>query len=149
MWNGPYRIEGKINEFTYKIDMSSTKAKFFPLIHISRMKPYISRGSRPTEDLSVEGIDFDEALLPEDIWSSYDGDTDYEVEKILDDKYTRPTRSGRLKKYYLLKWKGYEEPTWENEEDLDCGFLLYEYNKEKLKQRRAEAVLTREEEDEA
>lgn len=47
MWHGPFRIRERINEFTYKVGLDDGVVKFFPLIHISRLKPYISRTERP------------------------------------------------------------------------------------------------------
>ena len=45
---------------------------------------------------------------PQDSGIDIDGQIEYEVEKILDEKQGR----GRLK-WYLVKWVGYSAPTWE------------------------------------
>lgn len=47
-----------------------------------------------------------------------DSDDEYEVEAILDSRYNKRTNNIE----YLLKWKGYNEKTWEKEEDLVSKF---------------------------
>lgn len=59
---------------------------------------------------------------------------EYEVEGIIDDriKKVKIPRSSRyeLRKEYLLKWKGFKNPSWEPEENLlNCQQLLKEYLK--------------------
>jgi len=70
LWNGPFRVQEKINEFTYKVQVGGIDARFFPLVHISQMKPYIAPAARPNTVLEnhTELVDFDESLLPEDMW---------------------------------------------------------------------------------
>jgi len=61
---------------------------------------------------------------------------EWEVEKIILHR-TRTVKNLKTKKLeqkkeYLLKWKGYENPTWEPEENLaNCQKLLKEYLKKK------------------
>lgn len=51
-------------------------------------------------------------------------DGDYEVESIVDHKY-----SGKRKKLYLIRWKGYtaDQDTWEPEKSLCCPELIAQY----------------------
>ena len=149
MWHGPYRIAEKINEFTYKICLLNTKARFFSLIHVSRLKPFYNQQTRPTTIIETkeEIENFDESLLPEDSWEVDNNAEEFEVEKIVDDRITRKTRFGKPLKEYLIKWKDYELPNWVPENDLSCGALLYEYDKEKKNRIRfASAQITDEEE---
>ena len=54
---------------------------------------------------SVDHVDFDESLLPEDSWEiELDADK-YEVEVISDVRSGRTTRSGRIHKQYMVRWK--------------------------------------------
>ena len=133
MWHGPYRIAEKLNDFTYRICLLNTKARFFSLIHVSRLKPYYNQQIRPVKvfPYSEEMEKFDEALLPEDSWEVNNNEEEYEVEKILDDKIIRNTRYGKPIKHYLVKWMNYDESTWVAENDLSCGALIYEYDKGK------------------
>ena len=49
-------------------------------------------------------------------------DASYEVEEILD------VRVRRGRSQYLVRWTGYNDPTWESEENLDnCEELLREF----------------------
>ncbi|POM70259.1 Hypothetical protein PHPALM_13323, partial [Phytophthora palmivora] len=38
------------------------------------------------------------------------------------------TRYGRTLREFLVHWKGYNEPTWVDEADLNCGALLGVYD---------------------
>jgi len=58
----------------------------------------------------------------------------YEVEKILDRKKSRNKNENYI---YLVKWKDYDEPTWEPEVNLNnCDLLLEEFLKNKEKKKR-------------
>ena len=48
--------------------------------------------------------------------------------------------SGRLKRKYLVKWKGFREKTCGDEDNLNCGALLSEYGIKKAHKRRLEAA---------
>ncbi|GMF30951.1 unnamed protein product [Phytophthora fragariaefolia] len=41
---------------------------------------------------------------------------------------------------FLLKWVGYDEPTWEPMTNLSCGGLLYDYLREKRSSQRFQMV---------
>ncbi|CAK5041688.1 unnamed protein product [Meloidogyne enterolobii] len=59
--------------------------------------------------------------------SSNDGGGVYQVEKILD---KRTVKGNKVE--YLIKWKGYDNPsdnTWEPEENCDCPDLIEEFKK--------------------
>ena len=68
---------------------------------------------------------------------SEDNSKEYEVEAIVKDRikkdhYDRKTRKWIYVTQYLIKWVGYEKPSWEPEENLDnCGILLNEYKRRK------------------
>ncbi|GMF31087.1 unnamed protein product [Phytophthora fragariaefolia] len=71
-------------------------------------------------------LDFDEELLPEDSWGPDQRTGEYEVETIRDDKTPLSTSTERLVRESLVKWVGYDEPTWEPASNLSCGGRLYE-----------------------
>ena len=68
---------------------------------------------------------------------SEDDSKEYEVEAIVKDRikkdhYDRKARKWIYVTQYLIKWVGYEKPSWEPEENLDnCGKLLNEYKRRK------------------
>ena len=68
------------------------------------------------------------------------------METILNDQIIRKTRFGKPIKEYLVKWKNYDEPTWVSENNLSCGSLLYDYDKEKRNRIRFATAQTADEE---
>ncbi|OWY90297.1 hypothetical protein PHMEG_00041640, partial [Phytophthora megakarya] len=90
-------------------------------------------------------LDFDESLLPGDSWIQ-DGDPDeYEVEKISDMRTGRMTRYGRILREFLVHWRGYEDPTWIDEADLNCGAILHEFLRDRANQNRFGVMQSHEE----
>ena len=93
----------------------------------------------------TERVDFDEALLPEDSWVTEWEDKEYEVEEILDTLTGRKTRYGRIQREYLVRWKGYPDPSWVDEVDLNCGGLLRDYERKQATRNRFEVMQSHEE----
>ena len=63
---------------------------------------------------------------------------EWEVEKILGERNkenkSSKKKGKRIKKEYLIKWKGFKKPTWEPEQNLEnCQELLKDYFIEKRK----------------
>ncbi|GMF19435.1 unnamed protein product [Phytophthora fragariaefolia] len=84
---------------------------------------------RPTVEIEVaEDDDFDAALLPEDSWEPDSERNEYEVEKVLDLRWSKRTRTSRRTREYLVKWKGYDDPEWLPLSQLSCDELVYEFN---------------------
>ncbi|POM77077.1 Hypothetical protein PHPALM_5596 [Phytophthora palmivora] len=64
--------------------------------HPGRLKPRALFPKRPTVEVEVsEDDDFDAALLPEDSWEPDAVNDEYEVERILDLRWTKRTRTSR------------------------------------------------------
>ncbi|GMF32071.1 unnamed protein product [Phytophthora fragariaefolia] len=102
-------------------------------------------GDRPkvrlTRELTDEArLNFDEALLAEDSWEPGSLAGEYEVESILDDRRPMETSTWRSVREFLVKWVGYDEPTWEPMTNLSCGGLLYDYLREKRSSQRFQMV---------
>ena len=145
LWHGPYEIAEKIDEFAYKLKVDNREARLYPVVHVSRLKLFISPTTRPRDSMEVQG-EFDEALLPEDSWEADQEAGEFEVEEIRDDRWKKKTRNGRRMKEYLVKWVGYDKPTWEPEENLSCTALLFEYDAKKSWERRKHAAQDADEE---
>ncbi|KAE8881312.1 hypothetical protein PF003_g34773 [Phytophthora fragariae] len=130
LWHGPFRVTEKIGEHAVKIETAGTEYRLFPVAHISKLKLVRTFPDRPTARLLDQGserVDLDEALLPEDSWIRDLDEDEYEVEKIADMRTGKRTRYGRIYREFLVHWRGYEDPTWVDEADLNCGALLHEF----------------------
>ena len=101
---GPFKITKKINEVTFKLDISyPMRLKgIHDVFHCSLLKPYVQdqfgRYDKPLPPVYIQ-----------------DGPLEYEVETILD------TKKIRGKQHFLVKWKGYgdHENTWQTKKDLE------------------------------
>ena len=113
-----------------ELDVEGTGFRFRPKVHVSKLKPVRTFPDRPATELMLpeeNRFDFDEALLPEDSWEPDPGQQMYEVEEILERRVTRKLRLGRRRVQYKVKWKGYDEVSWVDEADLNCGGLIYDF----------------------
>ena len=71
-----------------------------PLVHIFELKRVNTYPDRPRNQLNVEEadrLDFDEAMLPEDIWERKLDEDEFKAETITDVRYGMETRFGRFK----------------------------------------------------
>ena len=137
-----------VGEHAARLDISGTNYRIYPLVHISKLKLVRQYPARPGVVLAVdetERVDFDEALLPEDSWVTELEDKEYEVEEILDTRTGRKTRYGRIQREYLVRWKGYPDPSWVDEVDLNCGGLLRDYERKQTTRNRFKIMQSHEE----
>ena len=150
-WIGPYRVEDITDDGVRVTLRIPAKTGIYPQVHYDRLKKCYDENDRPTtppeDQESLGHIDFTERLedLPDPNETiplmDQEGDLipvpqeeeedpdEFEVEAILERRQV-----GRMnKKYweYLIKWKGYDDSqnTWEKEENLHCGDLLYDFKK--------------------
>ncbi|GMF34495.1 unnamed protein product [Phytophthora fragariaefolia] len=85
-------------------------------------------------------LDFDESLLPEDSWIQDLDDDEFDVENITDMRTGRRTRFGRVYREFLVHWRGYEDPSWVDEADLNCGAVLHEFLRGRAKQNNCNGI---------
>ncbi|OWY95470.1 LOW QUALITY PROTEIN: reverse transcriptase [Phytophthora megakarya] len=133
LWHGPFRVAEKINEFSVKLEITGTGYQIFPVVHVSKLKLVKDFPDRPRVELTVDEadrLDFDEILLPEDSWVPDLGAGEYEVVRISDVRSGKKTRFGRIYREFLVHWAGYDEPTWVDEADLNCGAILNAFLRE-------------------
>ncbi|KAL4128411.1 hypothetical protein PRIC2_007399 [Phytophthora ramorum] len=148
LWHGPFRVAAKIHEYAVKLETAGTDYRLFPVVHVSKLKLVKEFPDRPLVQLVVDNVDrldFDEALLPEDSWISDLGSDEYEVEKITDLRSGKRTRYGRIYREFLVHWRGYEEPSWIDEADLNCGALLHEFLRDRVNHNRFGVMQSHEE----
>jgi hypothetical protein len=145
-WHGPFRIKKKVEAFAYELELPDKSGyRFYPVVHVSRLKKMTGLGERPTvrlvDELSKDQrFDFDEELLPEDSWELSERVNQYEVEAILDDEMPLSTSTSRAQRLFKVKWAGYDEPTWEPLANLSCGGLLFDYLRQKKRENRLQMV---------
>ena len=141
LWHGPFRITAKKGEYMVKLRIEGHEYKFFPWVHVSRLKKRSECPERPAEVIAVpEDTDFDAALLPEDSWEADEDAGEYEVEGILDVRWEQQERTGRRLKRYLVKWQGYDEPEWVEASQMNCGRLQYEFDRSQKAKARLAAM---------
>lgn len=129
LWHGPFRVDSKIGDFLVRLELKGTDYRFYPIVHIARLKLRQEFDSRPsiTSWIPEETrLDFDEALFPEDSWEPDQESGKYAVVEVLN-KRDRKLRGCRRIREYLVKLKGYEQPDWIGEPDLNCGGLIYDF----------------------
>ncbi|GMF39738.1 unnamed protein product [Phytophthora lilii] len=140
-WYRPFRIKRKVEENL----PDKAGYRFYPVVHVSRLKAVSEDDRRPTVEL-VDGLsederfDFDEELLPEDSWEPEAGDDKYIVEVILDDRWPISTGTERRQREFYVKWWGYDEPTWEPISNLSCGGILFDYLLQRKREDRLQMV---------
>ena len=71
-------------------------------------------------------------MLPEDSWERTLDEDEFEAEKIMDVRSDRNTRFGRIQRQYLVQWKGFGDSTWTYVENLNCGALLQEFDRDRV-----------------
>ena len=50
----------------------------------------------------------------------------------MDVRFGRKTRFVRIQRQCLVQWKGSGNPTWVDEEELNCGALLQEFDLDRV-----------------
>ena len=129
-WHGPFRILAKKSPVNYLLD-SNEERNITQVVHVNRLKPFISLDSRPddtpqqeaTTTTNDEPNDSDEEYET----ASESDPAELEVDKILD-KRTTKNRSGRKETQYLIQWKDKNiEPSWEPVSHLNCAQLLEDF----------------------
>ena len=103
-WLGPFKIEKKISRVSYRIFIpKEEKIKIHPVMHIANLKKYVENPDK--------FLDRFEYKVPEPLQDS-EHETVFMVDDILDVKMEKK------KRLFLIKWTGYEDPSWEKEEIL-------------------------------
>ncbi|POM66309.1 Hypothetical protein PHPALM_17854 [Phytophthora palmivora] len=133
MWHGPFLVLELVDEHAVRLEIAGTEYRLSPVVHVSKIKHARQFPDSPQMRLTIsdqDRYDFDEALFPEDGWIRDMDNDEYEVEKIVDMRSGKRTRYGRTLREFLVFWKGYDEPMWVDDADLNCGALLYDYRRD-------------------
>ncbi|KAE8962020.1 hypothetical protein PR003_g34674 [Phytophthora rubi] len=148
MWHGPFRVAEVIGAHAVGLEIAGSEYRLFPIVHVAKLKPVHNFPDRPRTKLVNQDqdlFDFDEALLPEDSWDVDIAEYEYEVERIVGMRSGRRTRYGRNLREFLVHWKGYDDPSWVDEADLNCGALLHGYLRDQANRHRFGVMQSHEE----
>ena len=63
----------------------------------------------------------------------------------MDVRSGKKTRFGRIRRHYMVQWKGSGDPTWTDGEDLNCGALLQELDRDRVSKNHFEVMQSHEE----
>ncbi|KAG3129426.1 hypothetical protein PI126_g20977 [Phytophthora idaei] len=148
LWHGPFRVADKIDGHAVRLETGGTEYRLFPVVHALKLKLVKEYPDRPRARITVndsDRVDFDEIVLPEDSWTPDLGQNEFEIEKITDMRSGKRTRYGRIYREFLVHWRGYGNPSWVDEPDLNCGALLHEFLRERANHNRFDAMQSHEE----
>ncbi|OWY98618.1 LOW QUALITY PROTEIN: hypothetical protein PHMEG_00030573 [Phytophthora megakarya] len=141
-WHVPFRVKRKVEAFAYELELPDRSGyRFHPVVHVSRLKMVDEFGDRPS------------ARLTRDVNEATRLDFDDELRIVGNQIVLRVNL--KSKQYWMIgllcplalnepefkvKWVGYDDPTWEPASNLSCGVLLYDYPREKRRDRRLQMV---------
>ncbi|GMF51765.1 unnamed protein product [Phytophthora fragariaefolia] len=117
-WHGPFRVKKKFEEFTYELELPDKSGYRFYLVR----------------------FEFDKEFLSEDCREPGEDEDKYEGEAILDDELPLSTSTARAQRTFMVKWVGYDEPSWEPLSNLLCGSLLFDYFRNKKRENHLQMV---------
>ncbi|KAG3186007.1 hypothetical protein C6341_g4133 [Phytophthora cactorum] len=122
-WHGPFRVADKIGEHAVRLEAGGTEYRLFPVVHVSKLKLVKEYPDRPRARITDE----------------------FEIEKITDMRSGKRTRYDQIYREFPVHWRGYEDPSWVDEADLNCGALLHEFLRERANHNRFDAMQSHEE----
>ncbi|KAJ8537588.1 hypothetical protein ON010_g13007 [Phytophthora cinnamomi] len=128
MWHGLFRVAEVINIYAVRLEIAASQTA----------QAFASRLKTKIDSISTKGYS------RKNSWDAVLADDEYEVERIADMRSGRRTRYGRTLREVLVHWKGYDEPTWVDEADLNCGALLHDYLREQANRHRFEVMQSHE-----
>ena len=99
-WFGPYDVIEKVGASAYRLKLPTTWKKIHPVFNVSILKP-----AQPPAFASQQKPPPPPPIL-------VDNEEEYEVDEIIDSRIHR----GKLQ--FLVKWTGYDEPSWQPESDV-------------------------------
>lgn len=96
---GRFKIKKTISPYAYELDLPASM-KIHPVFHVSLLDP-VNKDPVPGQ------------ILPPPPPVEVEGEEEFEIEEVLD------SRMSRRKLQYLIKWRGYDAPTWEPATSID------------------------------
>jgi hypothetical protein len=100
---GPFKVIKVVSPYSYRLELPNTM-KIHDVFHTSRLRPAAG---------IEEAIPGQKQLPPPPI--IVDGEEEYLIERIDDMRFNKRRRRFE----YLVRWSGYDEPTWEPVENIE------------------------------
>ena len=94
-WFGPFKILEKVGAATYQLEIPQSWKRIHPVFNVNLLKAYV----KPVFEVQKKPPPPPPIII--------DDHEEFEVKCILDSKHCH------WKLYYKVKWKGYDEDTWE------------------------------------
>lgn len=125
-WVGPFEVREMVGKVAVRLHLSAGYERLHNVFHVSLLKPYKAREGEVAQAKPLPWLVDD------------DGQPQWEVQCILDHQTKQVTKGKGVHKRkvpnrfqitaYLVKWVGFESPTWEPAENLvSCAELLAAY----------------------
>ena len=98
-----------MEDFAFELEWPDRSGyRFYPVVHVSSLKKVRDHGERPTRKLvtvidETGRFDFDEELLPKDIYESGEAIGRYEAEAIVDEDLPLSLSISRTRRRFLVK----------------------------------------------
>lgn len=110
---GPFPVMKVVSPYSYRLELPDTMQQTWPVFHTSLLRP------APAPDLAIPG---QTSEPPPPIM--VEGEPEYYVDRIEDSRYNRQRRRFE----YLVRWTGYDTPTWEPLESVIDNAALDAYH---------------------
>ncbi|KAL2891726.1 Retrotransposable element Tf2 155 kDa protein type 1 [Ceratocystis lukuohia] len=110
---GPFRICKIISPYAYKLELPASM-RIHPVFHVSKLRYADTSDPIPGQ------------VRPPPPHVEVAGQTEYEVEEVLDSFWERRGRGRRPRLKYVVRWTGYDDPTTEPAEYLENAKQLVE-----------------------
>ena len=106
---GPFKVVEEVSPHAYRLELPASM-RIHPVFYVNKLRP------ADVDPLPGQRLD-----PPPHV--EVTGGEEYEVEEVVDSTWERRGRKGRRLKY-LVKWTGYDEPTWEPADYLENASQL-------------------------
>lgn len=97
---GPFKVLEAVNSRSFRLDLPVSMSRLHPVFHVSLLEPYQAN--------TLPG-----RVVPPPPPIEIEGESEYDVEEILDSRLFY-----RKRLQYLVRWTGYQEPSWELADNL-------------------------------
>lgn len=125
-WTGPFVVMADVPPVAHRLRLPTAVARIFDTFHVSQLRPYKGRNEDDTPE-SVEPR-YEPADGAAETQLEANPNSEYEVEKVLEEDIVFKGRQTRGTRWYLVKFYGWITPEWVLEKDMDASKKIQEFN---------------------